>query len=357
MPLTWALAISTYNRGEVLLECIRLAAHQLMPPIEIIVVDASDNWRENREAVANAVRSLPILLIYEGAVHRSSATQRNQAISLVSADIVFLIDDDSFLFKDTALEIIRLYELDEEKTLAAIGAFEVQEAPTAKVNDFEAKVTGLNSSGSMGARIARSAIGRFFFRKVLMMQHEESFLPYNDDKFSSAPIPEQMRAENVYATNNIPGFALTVRTEIAKKYMFDQSLRYYAALEDADFCHRILASGSLIIAKAARVHHFQVAGGRISRDKVISLQLLNLALFLRKHSTNIAKKRKVYRNMLYRRFIAELLKDLLARRLSLPHVRGTICAFKYNSMVFDTPISEIDAVYLELQRTILGESG
>ncbi len=48
--------------------------------------------------------------------------QRNQAMELVRADIVFLIDDDSFMYDDCAAEILAVYEKDEAGAIAAVGA-------------------------------------------------------------------------------------------------------------------------------------------------------------------------------------------------------------------------------------------
>jgi GT2 family glycosyltransferase len=356
LSLRWSLAISTYNRGEILLEAIRLSIAQSLPPIEIIVVDASNNWQKTRDLVSAELVGTPILLKYEQAAHRSSAAQRNQAMSLSSGDILFLLDDDSFMYPDCAETIVQLYENDMQQSVVAIGAYGVARSPSEQITSFETKVTGATSAGPILKRLGSTAVGNFVVRKLLMMQYEEFFLPYKEAAFSKPQLPKNFPAiSDVFATNTIPGYALTVRRSVALRYLFDQSLRYYAPLEDADFCHRIQSDGALIVARKAKVHHFQAASGRMPRDKVIALQILNMAVFLRKHATDITAKRRAYRIMLARRVVAEFLKDLFARRLSFPQLRGVIQAARYYPAVFNANSeAELDEIYPHIQATILG---
>ncbi|NGM33531.1 glycosyltransferase [Methylobacterium sp. DB0501] len=366
-PLSWALTVATINRGDALLECVRLALAQSRPPREIAIVDASDGWAASRDAVTALVRPSGIPLHYRPATTKSSATQRNQAIDLVSSDIVFLIDDDSFMHPDCAAEILALYEADEAGRLAAVGASGVPDSPTARSQDFHHKVTGHEGIrhgrlGRLGAALAGSRAGRLFYTHVLMMSHEQTFMPYDSPRFADAALPEGLAGtlaadRGAYATHTIPGYALTVRAEIARREMFDPSLRYYAALEDADFCHRVARHGALVVAPRARLHHFQISSGRLPRQTVIALQLLNLAFFLRRHSTMLPAKRAQYRRMLLRRLVAETMKDLLSRRFTLPQVAGVLRAMAMHRTIFDAPADEIAARYPEIQRRIIEQHG
>lgn len=359
MPLSWALAVATINRGDALLECVRLALAQSRPPREIAVVDASDGWAASRDAITALVRPSGIPLHYRPAATKSSATQRNQAIDLVSSDILFLIDDDSFLYPDCAAEILALYEADEARRIAAVGASGVPESPTARSQDFRHKITGHGrpGTGRLAAALAGSRAVRLFYTHVLMMSHEQTFMPYDSPRFTDAALPEGLAPDRAYAAHTIPGYALTVRAEIARREMFDPSLRYYAALEDADFCHRVARHGALVVARRARLHHFQISSGRLPRQTVIALQLLNLAFFLRRHSTVLPLKRVQYRRMLLRRLVAETMKDLLSRRFTLPQVAGVLRAMALHRTIFDAPAEEIAARYPEIQRRIIEQSG
>ena len=103
--MIWSLLIATYNRPESLCRSLRFATAQSRPPAEVIVVDASDRWEEHRTMVLQQVAAhapAAILWRYERARVRGLATQRNQAIALASGDVLFLIDDDAFMYPDCA---------------------------------------------------------------------------------------------------------------------------------------------------------------------------------------------------------------------------------------------------------------
>lgn len=45
---TWALALATYNRGDMVYEAIPRALGQTEPPTELVVIDASDDGKTIR---------------------------------------------------------------------------------------------------------------------------------------------------------------------------------------------------------------------------------------------------------------------------------------------------------------------
>ncbi|MDY6992966.1 MAG: glycosyltransferase, partial [Pseudomonadota bacterium] len=109
--LTWALVVPTYQRQNVLLRCLRLAAQQSWLAKEIIVVDASDNWTETHSKIMQGL-ALEYPAIDWQHVHAralSSAIQRNQGIELATADIIFLIDDDALMYPDCAETVMDIY--------------------------------------------------------------------------------------------------------------------------------------------------------------------------------------------------------------------------------------------------------
>ncbi|MFP4120997.1 glycosyltransferase family 2 protein [Coleofasciculus sp.] len=89
--LSWALVIATYNRQNILPQCLQLAAAQTCPPSQIIVVDSSDDWQETHDRVMTeiAVNYPAINWMYVEATERSSASQRNQGARLSNADVLF----------------------------------------------------------------------------------------------------------------------------------------------------------------------------------------------------------------------------------------------------------------------------
>jgi glycosyltransferase involved in cell wall biosynthesis len=132
-PLTWGLTIATYNRADCLRTCVALAVAQTRPPSEVVIVDASDDWSKARDTILSeiAADNPAVRWTYQQARVRSLTHQRNQALDQTTADVLFLIDDDSFMFDDCAAEIMAIYEADPEGKIAGVSATLADNAPGA----------------------------------------------------------------------------------------------------------------------------------------------------------------------------------------------------------------------------------
>src|SRR5438552_4090779 len=129
----WALVLSTYRRREVLMLCLTAAVNQSCPPREIVIVDASPDWRDTREQVLSefAAPRPGIRWKYVEADRRSLPAQRNQGIALSTAPILFMIDDDSIMYHDCAEQILGIYAADRGRKIAGVGATEADDASAA----------------------------------------------------------------------------------------------------------------------------------------------------------------------------------------------------------------------------------
>jgi GT2 family glycosyltransferase len=352
--LSWDLVVCTYNRPDVLVECIRATLAQTRPPSTIIIVDASDDWESSRETIASLTASAGTALIYEAATVRSSAVQRNQGASRATADILFMIDDDSLMYPDCAETIMRAYEADTAEAVAAIGAVDAPlRTETHDLSAVVEKKSGLKLYGRWLPKLSASRLGRFVLRDVLMMAHDKTFLPYDKVAYPPLETPANLAALGLRACYTIAGFSLTVRRKVALREPFDTILRYYAALEDSDACERFSRHGQLMLAENARLHHYYSAGGRLSRKAATMLLYCNLAVFLRRHSSLLPIKRGQYHARLRRRLIAEFLKDMLAGRFTVPQARAVLFAMAHADPIFDKQESELADWYPEFQRQIV----
>jgi Glycosyl transferase family 2 len=99
MPLTWALAIATYNRPEALRRSVLCAIDQTRPPCEIIIVDSSPSQPSSRQDIHDLV--LPsganVRVDYLRSPIAQQTIQRNLAIDASSADVLFMIDDGAYM--------------------------------------------------------------------------------------------------------------------------------------------------------------------------------------------------------------------------------------------------------------------
>lgn len=357
--LSWSACIATLNRHDVLMVALTHVLRQTRAPDQIIIIDTSDNWQEGKaraeEILAAHESAAAIELCYQTSPVRSSATQRNLAISLSRTDIVFMIDDDSFLHDNCAAALMEVYEADTAEAVAGIGALLVDENPAAQPGSagaaLDRKQTGRVILDRIARQVLNTRLGRWINREILFQSAEMLFLRYDEPR--KHQIPPALAHLDVDATPFMPGSGMSLRRKISDVEQFDTALRYYAAFEDLDMAYRIARHGAVLRANGARLHHFEAAAGRIKRQKAITFQLLNMAIFLKRHAAEPEAFRSAYQRMLYRRLLSEFLKDMLSRRWRFPQVAGVLTAMRHWTEVWSHKTADIDTWYPDLQKRIL----
>lgn len=344
--------IATKDRLAPLKRCLELALGQSRPPCEIVIVDASADWQANAEAVRAMVSPHPdVRLVIEPAPRPSSAAQRNLGIDRAGADILFMIDDDSFLHPGCAEEALKIYEADTEGAVGGVQLWPRAEPPGA-----------LPEAASLTYRDFDTVAGpspwrRRLLRKLLVYGIEESFIPY-EGRFPDRPLPASLKGLDVRPARLFEGFRMTFRRAALAEMRFDSSLLYYCPGEDLDLSHRVARTHCLVTAPRAQVHHFNSGDGRLKRRQVALLETLNQAVFLRRNAADQRAAKWRYRWLTCRKILAEFIKDLGQGRLSLPKTRGRARALWLSGGVFRWPAGEIDSRYPPLQRRIVtGQSG
>jgi GT2 family glycosyltransferase len=355
--LDWSLCIATLNRRAALVRTLVFAARQTRPPRQIVVVDVSDDWEDSRAEVERLLAPYPdIALDYVTSPIRSSATQRNAGIALCRHDIVFLLDDDSFLHPTAAEEVLRVYAADPAGEVAAVAAVLVPDLPplpedVAGQGALVRKTSGRRAGAGLKTRILQTDAGRWFNRKVLLQNKDELFLKYDGPR--QRPVPSALAGYDVTPVSFMPGSAMTVRRDVALAEPFDTALRYYAAFEDLDVAYRYARHGAVLRANRAHLHHFEAAGGRLKRKKLVIFQLLNMLVFLKRHAADPDRFLPVYRRLLRRRLFGEALKDLLSGRITLPQARGVLVVMRTWREVWARDTATIDDWYPAVQQEIL----
>ena len=354
--LTWTLVVPTYNRRDVLLRVLPLAFQQTVPPIQVVIIDSSVDWQDTRKAVEGIAAHHPgIRLDYLQAATPSSATQRNQGVEQAIGDIVVMIDDDSFLYPDYVEYLLAVYTADTAGVLAGVNGVNVPIMPDARVTaglarkaDSQQKVVGIRD------RVLKYRMGRWINSRVLFQDMHELFLKYEGER--STTIPSEFSHLDVSPMTFMSGHGLSVRRQIALLEPLDRSLRYYAALEDLDASYRYGRHGILLRANKAKLHHFEVAGGRVKRKTATTFQLLNMLVFIKRNTRRPRAWLLTYRLMLWRRLLGETIKDALSRRWDFPQARGVLMAMRSWRKVWETPVQGLDQWYPEYQRKILGKT-
>lgn len=356
----WSLCIATLNRRDALLATLGYALAQSRPPAQIVVVDASEDWQQTRalaEAlVAERGGALPVRLDYGTSAVRSSATQRNTGIGRCTEDVVFLLDDDSFLYPDCAERIMAVYEADTGRQVAGVAARLVPGLPPAAGSAPlpQKKRSGrTGGGGGLRGRVIGTRLGRWFNRRILFQNMNELFIRY--DGLRQGPVPATLAGQTVVPVSFMPGSAMTVRREVAEREPFDTALRFYAAFEDLDATYRYARHGLLLQAPEAKLHHFEAAGGRMKRKKVIVFQLFNMLVFLKRHAADPEAWLPEYRSMLRRRLLGEFLKDLLSGRLGFPQAAGVVTVMRRWRQVWAQDRAALDDWYPGFQKAIIDD--
>lgn len=316
----YSLAIATYNRADTLLTCLKLAVTQSRPPSEIVIVDSSDDWARTKQRALDEIGPLApdVRWRYEQAKTRSSATQRNEAIQLASTGVLFMIDDDSFMYPECAARVMAIYDADTAERVVGVGPMESAASPLSRdaPPDNEHIVGG---PPSLKDRL------RFQVQSLVMV--ERLLLPYDPD-YPDHPVPKGLLQLDVAATRYLSGMRMTWRTGPARKVMFDETLQRYAAAEDMDFSYRISRFGVIVNALRARLFHAQDPSARLTQHTRALLGMTNLAYLYKRNGHAPNKLLLRYTGRVLTRIAVDVARDLSRGRASMPYVRADLRALQ-----------------------------
>lgn len=353
--LTWALAIATINRGDILPKAIRHALHQTCLPIEIVIVDASENWLEIKKVVECELQrsKSTAKLIYVEAVKASSASQRNQAAALASADLLFLFDDDSLMFPDCAERIIEVFRHPDARDFvgacAELSNFEPSH-PMATVGLY--KTMQANSGGYR--ETFQNHLNDFL---VIFIEYLRGlYLPNYD-----SPQKEWHISSKVFETfgciprRQVHGCRMIFRKSTFAKELFDDSLLRYAYLEDCDFGYRAGRIGPIVLIPHAKICHLEVGVTTARRKFKNTLAVTNAAYLLKKNAQKPVHSIVVLILHAIRRLFLDLLKDISNFDYKLNGVRGTLRGIYYAYKIAFLHEERLAQEYYKLQEKITNQ--
>jgi colanic acid/amylovoran biosynthesis glycosyltransferase len=342
--LSWSLVVATYNRQDVLPRCLALAAGQTRPPLEIIVVDASPDWDAARARVMSelSVHHPNVRWEYVQARRRCLTAQRNQGIRLSSADVLFLIDDDSLMYPDCAEQVLKVYEADKERQVAGVMANEEATPPDA------APVADQAATSEPGVSRLRELKDRLLYWLGVM----DYLLPYDAGE-DTRPLPPSLAGLNVLPRARLYGAWMTFRREVVEREPFDEILDAYAYLGDCDESYRAARHGALALACDARLCHLQARGGRLSVYTLSTFGALNALVLHRLHSSDLRRSISLYRSFLLKQCALQALRDLSHRDLSFPRARGIRVAIGMFAKVFTADKRALREWYPTLQKELI----
>ncbi len=353
---TWSHCIATLNRIDILEQTVRFSVTQTCPPVEIIIVDASEDF------VSHCARIQDIVTTFEGpqprltylqAPERSLTRQRNLAIAQATGDILFLFDDDTLMFPDSAEAILKTFAADTGHEIAAAMALNVPDMPgRVSIGDAGRKVTG--GGKALKTTLREQPVVAWLWDHLFMMNARSHFIAYDTPRRMHRPDMVRIGPLDLLQVPLLSGYAMAVRASVARKEPFDGSLLSYCPAEDLDASYRFSRHGINVLVETARIHHFEAAAGRIKRKQAITLGLMNLAAFVARNSAQIGRDVPSYYLRYVRRLVAEFLKDGLSRRFTFPQFRGALAAFLPTVAIFRHDRAGFHDWYIGQQKRVLG---
>lgn len=346
--LTWGLVMATYKRETILLRCLHLAAAQTRPPVEIIVVDGSPNWEHIRDRAQQEIgdRYPHIRFVYIPAKRPSLTVQRNQGIDLATADVLFLIDDDSLMYPNCAEEIMRVYEADVREQVKGVSAIHVPQPPDLVEPGEEPQPWQQEAAQHPKQTLLRRIV------KSILSPEKVMFLPYEQDH-PIHPMPPELEGLNVGTLQSMIGFSMTLRRSVFQLERFNEVLSRYAAFEDRDLTYRVSRHGVLINALDAHLCHLYVSGGRLTPYTVAALTVLNPAFLQRFYGRDIHRLRRQWKWMVSRRIFIYFLKELADQRWSFASTRGALYGLRQLDTIYSKSPQELEEFYPALQAQLI----
>ncbi len=273
MPLTWGLAISTYNRADVLPRCVRLALQQTRPPVEVVICDSTPDpgWDQSKQAVEQCLHEFGpnVRLRYLRSPAAQQTIQRNVAIDAASADILFMIDDDSLMYTQCAEHTMSLYEAPEGDRIVGIAPGEASHAPD------EPQPSKRNT---LVCQAGRSSLTQRLLSLYYYGWHPRPRKPLPSFQVQQVPLPHHVVREMV-------GAFITCRREVVKKVRFDEHL-VTGHFEDGEASRRLCEHGLLLHLDLPLIYHATAVRptGQGRRSMLARWGwVMNLAYLQRKH--------------------------------------------------------------------------
>ncbi|MCP5085232.1 MAG: glycosyltransferase [Rhodobacteraceae bacterium] len=309
----------------------------------MVIVDASDDWETTRQTLQAECAELwqQVALIHVPANVRSLTYQRNQALGLASGDIVFSLDDDIYLYPDTAAIIMRAYEADRDTEIAVIGAHFVERAPDGPKH---------STNGETPRRVSlpKRLLGGIKSGLESQLSLDHHFVPY-DAPVDTSPLPQSVEGLGLLPGGLVNGGRTTFRRRFGEQMRWSELLRYYATHEDSDFSYRMLQLGRLVVAPDARLFHADGNERPFKRFKVNTIRARNLMALHRVSSRNRwLSCFRLLKSFLYFAGLYALI-DPAQGRYSLPTVRAYLFSILQIPLFLFAPISDFRGWYIGLQ--------
>lgn len=273
--LTFDIVIATRNRADALAVSIPLMLNQSRQPKQLIIIDSSDDHDEVRRVIDQATEGWDGKVIVEKS-SPGTPYQRSRGLSLVTADIALIPDDDSLFFADAFDALMAIYERDTKNEIVAVAADEVPMPPEA------ADLSDTYQSSEDHLREARARPLRYRIEKRLKFLNPRIYLGFKLTE--KHPLPGWLGDMHAIPAAYMTGFRMSFRTSAIKDIGFDTTLTGYSLEDDTDASFVAAQHGHVVVAKNSKVFHHRAPSGRGNGFRLGRTRVLNLLYVGLKHA-------------------------------------------------------------------------
>lgn len=242
--------ITTKNRRDELIACVKTIADQSILPDELVVVDGGEL---SVETDLLSALGPTVGLVYKQTTP-GRTNQLNVGIRMARGDPVVFIDDDVLLEPDFHAELLQAFK------------------------------TGGPKVGGVQASIVDDALhvwpARLFKTIFLLSRHtKDSAAKMLPSGYYTSPA----RATQLREAQALRLCGVAFRRKVLQEFTFDESLQGYALKEDVDFSFRVSHEYRLLISPSARFRHLKTPTARMSVRKKYRMHVVNNYILFRKN--------------------------------------------------------------------------
>jgi len=242
--------IPTRNRAATLRRTLASLAEQSYQPVEVVIVDGSDNEQTQTLCLSEAPCGLQTKLIWQRTASLGAAVQRNQGLKACSHSVIGFFDDD-ILFEPHCIE--RLWRaLESDPRMGGVNAMIVNQRYQAPgwVSRFVFRLMAGRSEATYAGRVLGPAV---------------NLLP--EDRHD---LPEVVPAEWLNTTCTL------YRREALPDPAFSSEFTGYSLMEDLALSLTVGKQWKLANARTARIFHDSQPGSHKSDPRALAeMQLMN----------------------------------------------------------------------------------
>lgn len=261
--MTISVVIPTCNRATDLKETFGYILRQTVLPIELVIVDDSDN-NETEYLVGNNIEKFAnhrINLKYVRKEEKSASISRNVGVLNSTGDIILFLDDDIVLEDDYIEAILRVYQ-EKPEALGVQGYI---------TNRRKSKIKNL--------------IGRIFFL-VHSENNKNRLLPSMQNVYAD-PLNKIINCEWMVGNN----FSFTKK--VLTRFKFDEKLKRISASEDDDLSYRIYKENPTGLYQTPYAKLVHKGSGYVRDQNPLSValtQVYHWYLFFKNFNYNVKNK-------------------------------------------------------------------